>query len=72
MASTKTECKLLQNCHKAMLPNGKVLLAETLGPPGDEPNQIKGIDVAMLAVTGGLERRQAPVCKLVRRRWSTA
>ncbi|WP_232375814.1 hypothetical protein [Mesorhizobium comanense] len=55
-----------------MLSNGKVLLAETLGPPGDEPNQIKGIDVAMLAVTGGLGRRQAPVCKLVRRRWSTA
>ena len=25
----------------------------------DEPNQIKGIDVVMLAVTGGLERKEA-------------
>lgn len=49
---------ILQNCRKAMLPNGKVFVAETLVPPGDEPNQIKGIDVVMLAVTGGLERTQ--------------
>ncbi len=42
-----------------MSPNGKVLVAETLVPPGDEPNQIKGIDVVMLAVTGGLERTEA-------------
>ncbi|TPK66322.1 ubiquinone/menaquinone biosynthesis protein [Mesorhizobium sp. B2-4-19] len=50
---------ILRNCRKAMLPNGKVLVAETLVPPGDEPNQIKGIDVVMLAVTGGLERTKA-------------
>jgi len=49
---------ILRNCRKAMLPNGKVLVAETLVPPGDEPNQIKNIDVVMLAVTGGLERTQ--------------
>jgi len=50
---------ILRNCRKAMSPNGKVLVAETLVPPGDEPNQIKGIDVVMLAVTGGLERTEA-------------
>lgn len=50
---------ILRNCRKAMPPNGKVLVAETLVPPGDEPNQIKGIDVVMLAVTGGHERTQA-------------
>jgi hypothetical protein len=55
---------ILRNCRKAMLPNGKVLVAETLVPPGDEPNQIKGIDVVMLAVTGGLERTEAQYASL--------
>lgn len=50
---------ILRNCRAAMLPGGKVLVAETLVPPGDEPDQIKGIDVVMLAVTGGLERTEA-------------
>lgn len=56
--------EILRNCRKAMLPNGKVLVAETLVPPGDEPNQIKGIDVVMLAVTGGLERTQVQYASL--------
>ncbi len=50
---------ILRNCRRAMAPNGKVLLAETLVPAGDEPDQIKAIDVVMLAVTGGLERTSA-------------
>jgi O-methyltransferase len=55
---------ILRNCRKSMLPNGKVLLVETLVPPGDEPNQIKSIDVVMLAVTGGLERTEAQYSNL--------
>ncbi len=55
---------ILQNCRKAMPLNGKVLVAETLVPPGDEPNQIKCIDVVMLAVTGGLERTEAQYASL--------
>jgi hypothetical protein len=55
---------ILRNCRNAMLPNGKVLVAETLVPPGDEPNHIKGIDVVMLAVTGGLERTEAQYASL--------
>ncbi len=55
---------ILRNCRKAMLPNGKVLLVETLVPPGDEPDQIKSIDVVMLAVTGGLERTEAQYASL--------
>jgi len=50
---------ILRRCREAMLPHGKVLVAETLVPPGDEPAQIKSIDVVMLAVTGGLERTEA-------------
>ncbi|WEX86582.1 acetylserotonin O-methyltransferase [Sinorhizobium garamanticum] len=55
---------ILQKCRKAMQPNGKVLVAETLVPPGDEPNLIKGIDVVMLAITGGLERTEAQYASL--------
>ncbi|WP_246737505.1 methyltransferase [Nordella sp. HKS 07] len=47
---------IMRNCRKAMQPNGKVLLAETLVPSGEEPDRIKSIDVVMLAVTGRLER----------------
>jgi hypothetical protein len=50
---------ILRNCRQAMPPIGKVLVAETLVPPGDAPSPIKGIDVVMLAVTGGLERTEA-------------
>jgi hypothetical protein len=50
---------ILRNCRKALLPNGKVLVAQTLVPPGHEPNQIKFIDVLMLVVTAGLERTEA-------------
>lgn len=55
---------ILRNCREAMLPSGKVLVAETLVPPGDAPSQIKGIDVVMLAVTGGLERTEAQYASL--------
>jgi SAM-dependent methyltransferase len=55
---------IMRNCRKAMQPNGKVLLAETLVPPGDEPDRIKSIDVVMLVVTGGLERTEAQYASL--------
>ena len=55
---------ILRNCRKALLLGGKVLLAETLVPPGDAPDQIKSIDVVMLAVTGGLERTEAQYARL--------
>jgi hypothetical protein len=55
---------ILRNCRAAMSPNGKVLVAETLVPPGNEPHQIKFIDVVMLAVTGGLERTESQYASL--------
>jgi SAM-dependent methyltransferase len=55
---------ILRNCRNAMLPGGKILLAEELVPPGDEPAGIKTIDVVMLAVTGGLERTEAQYATL--------
>jgi hypothetical protein len=50
--------KILENCRRAMIPGGKVLIAETIVPPGNEPHPIKVMDLNMLAVTGGLERTQ--------------
>jgi hypothetical protein len=47
-----------------MAPEGKVLIAETIVPAGNEPHQIKMIDVTMLAVTGGLERTDAQYATL--------
>jgi SAM-dependent methyltransferase len=55
---------ILRNCRKAMQPNGKVLLAETLVPLGDEPDGIKSIDVVMLVITGGLERTEPQYASL--------
>jgi SAM-dependent methyltransferase len=48
--------KILDNCRRAMTPGGKVLVAETIVPPGNDPHPIKVMDLNMLAVTGGLER----------------
>lgn len=55
---------ILRRCREAMPANGRVLVIETLVPPGDEPAQIKSIDVVMLAVTGGLERTKAQFSNL--------
>ncbi len=55
---------ILRNCRKVVPPNGKVLLAETIVPPGNDPHQIKLIDVTMLAVTGGRERTEAEYAQL--------
>lgn len=51
--------KILANCRRAMLPGGKVLVAETIVPTGNDPHPIKLMDLNMLVVTGGLERTEA-------------
>jgi hypothetical protein len=56
---------ILSNCRKAMGPDGRVLIAETIIAPGDEPEQIKTADVVMLAITGGLERTQGQYARLL-------
>ena len=57
--------RILKNCRDAMSPNGKVLIAETLVPPGDNPDAIKFIDVVMLAITGGKERTEEEYGRLL-------
>jgi hypothetical protein len=56
--------RILRNCRDAMKPHGKVLVAETIIPPGNERDTIKLIDAAMLVVTGGVERTEAEYAAL--------
>jgi len=49
---------ILKNCHQAMPEHGKLLLVESLIPPGNEPSPAKFIDLIMLLMTGGRERTE--------------
>lgn len=48
---------ILRNCRDAMNPDGKILVVETVIPPGNEPSFGKWLDLMMLLV-GGRERSQ--------------
>ena len=51
---------ILKQCHKVMPDNGKVLVAEQVIPPGNQPFMGKFFDLHMLAVnSGGRERTEA-------------
>ena len=56
---------ILRNCRNAMPANGKILLAESLYPVGNDPDPIKVVDVNMLAVPGGLERTRDQFANLL-------
>lgn len=47
---------ILRNCRRAIAPDGRLLIVETVLPPGDTPHHGKMLDLLMLTVTGGLER----------------
>ena len=49
---------ILRNCHKAMKPQAKLLLVESVIPPGNEPFFGKWLDVNMLVIPGGQERTE--------------
>jgi hypothetical protein len=49
---------ILKNCHQAMPDHGKLLLVESILPPGNEPSPAKFIDMIMLLMTGGRERTE--------------
>jgi SAM-dependent methyltransferase len=56
--------QILRNCRDEMKPHGRVLVAETIIPPGNDPATIKLLDANMLAVTGGVERTEAQYAAL--------
>jgi hypothetical protein len=47
---------ILRNCRKAMPDHGRLLILESVLPPGDRPHPGKMMDLLMLTVTGGMER----------------
>jgi hypothetical protein len=51
--------EILRRCREAMAPAGKVLVVESVIPPGDEPHPGKWLDLIMLAVPGGRERTRS-------------
>ena len=49
---------ILSHCRRAIKPGGRVLIVETVMPPGDTPDPIKLLDIAMLVMPGGQERTE--------------
>jgi hypothetical protein len=47
---------ILRNIHRAMQPHSRLLVLETILPPGNEPCGAKFLDLTMLLLPGGLER----------------
>jgi len=54
---------ILRRCREAMAPNGKILVVETVLPPGNEPSFGKWLDLMMLLVAGR-ERTQEEYSRL--------
>ncbi|MCA9040121.1 MAG: methyltransferase [Planctomycetaceae bacterium] len=49
---------ILRNCHAAMPEGGKLLVVESVIPPGNEPFGGKFLDLVMLLIPGGKERTE--------------
>ena len=49
---------ILRNCHRAMPPASKLLVIESVIPPGNEPFHGKFLDLHMLLIPGGKERTE--------------
>ena len=50
---------ILGHCRKVIKPDGRLLIVETVLPPGDTPHQGKVQDMVMLVLPGGQERTEA-------------
>lgn len=54
------QCRtILRNCANALPADGRVLVVETVVPPGNEPGFVKLLDLTMMALPGGKERTEA-------------
>jgi hypothetical protein len=49
---------ILRNCHRAMPPASKLLVVESVIPPGNGPFHGKFLDLVMLLIPGGKERTE--------------
>ena len=50
---------ILRNCHRAMRPASKLLVIESVIPPGNQPFHGKFLDLVMLLIPGGKERTES-------------
>jgi hypothetical protein len=51
--------RILRACRKSMAPGGRVVVVDTVVPPGNEPHPSKLSDLAMMIVFDGKERSEA-------------
>ena len=49
---------ILRNCHAVMSPGAKLLLVESVIPPGNDPFMGKFLDLTMMLIPGGKERTE--------------
>jgi hypothetical protein len=56
---------ILGHCRRAIAPDGRLLIVETVLPHGDTPHQGKVQDMVMLVVPGGQERTEAEYASLL-------
>ena len=56
---------ILGNCRRAIGPDGRLLIVETVLPEGDTPHQGKLQDLVMLVFPGGQERTEAEYAELL-------
>jgi O-methyltransferase len=56
---------ILGNCHRAMRPDGRVLIIEMVLPPGNTPHPGKMLDMMMLVGPGGQERTEPEYAALL-------
>lgn len=59
--------QILGNCARAMAKGGRVLVVDTVIPPGNDPHWGKQLDVNMLVLTGGRERTATDFAALFER-----
>ena len=50
--------KILRNCHAVMSSGNKLLLVESVIPPGNDPFMSKFLDLTMMLIPGGKERTE--------------
>jgi SAM-dependent methyltransferase len=56
--SDEQSLRILQSIHRAMPQDGRLLLVESVIPPGNGPSLGKLLDLVMLTIPGGLERTE--------------
>jgi hypothetical protein len=57
--------RLLWNCHRALAPEGKLLLVEMVIPPDNHPSPAQAMDLNMLVLLGGRERTEEQFARLL-------